>query len=460
MTKKERKKRSFQLVKGMKDILPEEQKYWKFIYDLVEEQASKFGFKRINVPMVEETQLFSRSVGQATDIVEKEMYSFIDKGGENISLRPEFTAGIARAYIEHGMLNLPQPVKLFTWGPCFRYDRPQAGRYRQFYQYNFEIIGEKDPVADAQIIQIAYSINKLVNLPTVIQINSIGCPLCRPDYEQVLKDYFKKHRSKLSEISQKRLNKNTLRILDSKDKADQPIIENAPQQVDHLCDECKNHFIQVLEYLDELEVPYALNPTIVRGLDYYNRTTFEVTVLEDDESNKEQSRQTALGGGGRYDDLIELVGGRPTPAVGFASGMERLIMQLKEKDFKIPNFPAPQIFLAQLGPEARRRALTLFEELYKAGFKIREAFSKDGLKPQLETADRLGAKLCLILGQKEIIDGTVMIRDMDGGIQEIVDCKKVIPELHKRLDKLALISEKKDKKESETEKDQSEKKFD
>ncbi|KKT06070.1 MAG: Histidine-tRNA ligase [Parcubacteria group bacterium GW2011_GWA2_43_17] len=436
--KKEKKTRSFQLVKGMKDILPDDQKYWQYISQLAETLAVKYGFSRIDIPLVEDTQLFTRSVGQATDIVEKEMYSFIDKGGENISLRPEFTAGIARAYIEHGMINLPQPVKLYSIGPCFRYDKPQSGRYRQFHQLNFETIGDADPVTDAQIILIAYKINEMLNLPVIMQVNSVGCPQCRPDYELVLKDYFKKYRNKLSEVSQKRLLKNPLRILDSKEDLDQTIIEGAPQQVDHLCEECKNHFIKVLEYLDELEVPYALNPTIVRGLDYYTRTTFEVTTVEDAE-NGDKSRQIALGGGGRYDKLYESLGGRETPVVGFAAGIERLIGQIKEKDLKVPALPQAEIFLAQLGTEARRKALVLFEELYRAGFKVTEAFSKSGIKPQLEMADRLGAKLCLIVGQKEIIDGTVMIRDMDGGIQEVVDYKKIVPELRKRLEKMAVV---------------------
>ena len=437
--KKEKKTKSFQLVKGMRDTLPEDQKYWRHINNLVDQLAEKYGFSRIDTPMVEDTQLFTRSVGQTTDIVEKEMYSFVDKGGENISLRPEFTAGIARAYIEHGMVDQPQPVKLYSFGPCFRYDKPQSGRYRQFHQLNFETIGDSDPVTDAQIILIAYKINEMLNLPVIIQINSVGCPVCRPDFEQVLKDYLKKSKNKLSDISQQRLNKNPMRILDSKEDSDQEIIAGAPQQVDHLCEECKNHFIKVLEYLDELEVPYALNPTIVRGLDYYTKTTFEIMTVEETESEGKK-RQTALGGGGRYDKLYETIGGRETPVVGFASGIERLILQIKEKDLKVPVSPVADIFLAQLGLEARRKALVLFEELHQAGFKVAEAFSKSGVKPQLEIADRLGTKLCLIIGQKEMIDGTVMIRDMDGGIQEVVDYKKVIPELRKRLAKMVVLN--------------------
>ncbi len=429
------KVKQFQLVRGMKDILPDEQKYWKHIYSLVDTLAKEYGFFRIDLPLVEATSLFSRSVGQGTDIVDKEMYSFIDKGGEDITLRPEFTAGIARAYIEHGMLDQPQPIKLYTTGSCFRYDRPQSGRYRQFYQINFEIIGEADSITDAQIIQIAFKLNQLVGLDVVMQVNSIGCADCRPEYEKVLKDYFKKYKTKLSELSKTRLTKNPLRILDSKEKEDQEIITNAPQQVDYLCEACKNHFIQVLEYLDEVDVPYALNPKIVRGLDYYNRTTFEIMPLSDEESGQ----QSALGGGGRYDGLIELLGGRPTPAVGFASGIERLILQIKDKDLKVPVDEGVDVFLAQLGIEARKKSMSLFEELKNAGFKIQEGFSKNGLKSQLELANKLKAKLTVILGQKEILDGTVMIRDMEGGIQEIVDYKKIIPELQKRLEKSKTI---------------------
>jgi histidyl-tRNA synthetase len=329
------------------------------------------------------------------------------------------------------MLNLPQPIKLYSFGPLFRYDKPQAGRFRQFHQFNFEIIGEQDAICDAQIILVAYKILQELNLSAVVQINSIGCSTCRPDYENVLKDYLKRYRSKLSEISQKRLSKNPLRILDSKEKEDQEIIKEAPQQIDNLCETCRDHFIQVLEYLDELEIPYALNYRIVRGLDYYCRTTFEIWPPEE-----EQSGQTALAGGGRYDGLIELLGGRATPAVGFAGGVERLINLIKEQKVKIPELKKPEIFLAQLGLEARKRALTLFEELYSAGLKVAEGMTKSGLKSQLELANKLGAKYTLIIGQKELIDGTIMIRDMEGGVQEVIDIKKVVPEIHKRLEKL------------------------
>jgi len=427
---KELKKKRFQLVKGMRDILPDEQIFWFHIENVVKQVADKYGYHRISTALLESTELFKRSVGTTSDIVEKEMYSFEDKGGENVSLRPEFTAGIARAYIEHGMFNLPQPIKLYSFGPCFRYDKPQAGRLRQFHQFNFEVIGEADAICDAQIILLTYKIYQALNVPVVVQINSIGCPECRPEYETVLKDYLKKFRSKLSELSQKRLNKNSLRILDSKEEVDQAIIKDAPQQVDYLCERCKDHFIQVLEYLDELEIPYALNFKVVRGLDYYTRTTFEIWPEESD-----QGRMIELGGGGRYDGLMEQLGGRPTPAIGFAAGVERLINIMKEKNIKVAEPAKPDVYLAQLGAESRKRALSLFEEMYDVGIKVTEGLARSGLKAQLELANKLGVKYTLILGQKELIDGTIMIRDMEGGIQEVVDAKKVINEVQKRLEK-------------------------
>jgi len=433
--KPEGKKKTFQLVKGMKDILPVDARYWNYVSNLAEKFASTYGFGRIETPVVENIDLFVRSIGQATDIVEKEMYAFTDQGGDRLGLRPENTAGVIRAYIEHGMQTVPQPVKLFYIGSMFRHDKPQAGRYRQFSQIGFEVIGEPEPIIDAQIILIAYKFCQAAGFNCTMQVNSIGCSDCRPNYEQELKDYFKRVKGKLSELSQIRLIKNVLRILDSKEEEDLPLIAGAPQQVDFLCEGCKNHFIQVLEYLDDLEIPYALNPRIVRGLDYYNRTTFEIWI-----NDEEVGRQSALGGGGRYDGLVELLGGQPTPAVGFALGVERFINQIKETDHKVPENPKPEIFLAQLGLEARKKALKLFEGLTQAGIRVAENLSKSGLKPQLEMADRLGVQFTLILGQKEIVDNTIMIRDMENGIQEVVDFEKAIIEIKKRLSK-AVVNE-------------------
>ena len=433
MSKKEIKKRKFQLVRGMKDILPEDQRYWNFIRNKVDELAALYGFGRIDTPILEASDLFVRAVGQTTDIVEKEMYSFVDQGEDKLALRPENTAGVVRAYIEHGMLNLPQPVKLYYFGPMFRREKPQSGRYRQFWQFGFEVIGEKDAAADAQVILLSYKVYQNIGLLSMVQINSIGCSACRPEYVNQLKDYFKKNKNKLSEISRERLLKNPMRILDSKEKEDQEIVAQAPQQIDFLCEDCRNHFIQVLEYLDELEIPYALNPTIVRGLDYYSKTAFEVWSTEE-----EVARQSALGGGGRYDGLMEMLGGLPTPAVGFAGGCERLINQIKENDIKVLANHQPKIFLAQLGPDAKKKMMVLYEKILTAGIAAAENFSKNGLKQQLEQADKLGVKFTLILGQKELVDGTIMIRDMENGNQEIVDFQKIVSEIQKRLSKSAV----------------------
>lgn len=431
------KKRPIQAIKGMRDVLPDEQRYWRFINESVEKLAVQYGYKRIDTPIVEETDLFVRSIGTTTDIVEKEMYSFKDKGEDNLTLRPEMTAPIIRAYIEHGMVNLPQPVKLYYFGQCFRREKPQAGRYRQFFQYGFEVIGEEDPVVDAQLIHLAYRLYAKLNVKIGVHINCIGCNECRPDYLKAFKEYLRKHRNNLSELSKKRLLKNALRILDSKEAEDQEIIKEAPQQVDYLCEACKKHFISVLEYLDELEVPYNLNHTIVRGLDYYSRTTFEVFA-----EGGEDGRQTALCGGGRYDGLVEQMGGLPTPAVGFAGGVERFINLLKDTDTKVNDYSKPVVFVAQLGVEARKKALKLFEQLYAKNVPVAENMAKSGLKPQLEMANKLGVRYCLIIGQKEMVDGTVMIRDMEGGIQEIVDANKAVDEIVKRLEKLKAIENK------------------
>jgi len=426
----EKFKKPPQLLRGMKDILPDIQDVWDFTKAEVDHLAQDYGYARIDTPLLEETSLFARSVGENTDIVEKEMFSFIDKGGDHISLRPEGTAGIARAYIEHGMLNQPQPVRLYYWGPFFRYDRPQAGRYRQFYQFGFEAIGDEQPIIDAQLIVVCFSLYKKIGVPVVIQINSVGCKTCRKEYEQLLIDYLNPRKKFLCEDCKRRIQKNTLRILDCKNPECRELMQDAPQIVDHLDEECKDHFVKVLEYLDEAEVAYNLNPYLVRGLDYYTRTTFEIYP-----EGKENDSQATLGGGGRYDDLIELLGGRPTPACGFASGVERLILNIKEKEIIIPTAPKPDVFVAQLGESAKKKALKLVEELRQKKIKVASNFSKDGLKNQLSLASKLGVKISLILGQKEILDRTVLIRDMESGSQEVVDFNRVYEELKKKMEK-------------------------
>ncbi|MFZ5363868.1 MAG: histidine--tRNA ligase [Patescibacteria group bacterium] len=424
------KTRVFQTLRGMKDLLPGEYKYWHLIRSRAENFSNNYGYDFIETPILEETGLFNRAVGGETDIVGKEMFTFIDRGGENVCLRPEATASIARAYVQHGMINLPQPVKFFYYGPMFRHERPQAGRLRSFHQFGFESLGDGNAVIDAEIIFLTYNLIQSLGLKTNVQINSIGCSKCRESYKNKLVNYYRDRRSSLCEECKKRLVKNPLRILDCKEAGCDSLKEGAPQIVDYLCDDCKNHFVQVLEYLDDAAVPYNLNPYLVRGLDYYTKTVFE---FFSEENVATGQKSEALGGGGRYDNLVEILGGRPTPACGVALGVERLILKIKENNVEIPPLAAPDIFLAQLGEQARKKSFALIEDLRRAGFYITHGLTKEGLKKQLEIANKLGARYALLLGQKEVLDGTIIIRDMEGGSQEIVDFVKIVQEMKKKL---------------------------
>ncbi len=418
-----------QSVRGMRDLLPVDQHYWRRVRVLAEEIATAYGFERIDTPLVEETSLFIRGVGRSTDIVEKELYAWETPGGENVALRPEGTASVVRAFVQHGMLNQPQPVKLWYEGPMFRYDRPQAGRFRQFYQLGFEVLGDADPVIDAQLIVMGWSFLKSLGLDATVRVNSLGSPESRLNYKNALVAYFRSKRAKLSDEDKKRLLKNPLRLLDSKDPAIQELKAEAPQIVDWLDEDSKAHFMRVLEYLDEVGVPYQLDPYLVRGLDYYGKTVFEWYAAGDDQ----ELAQTALGGGGRYDGLIEQLGGRPTPAAGFSFGLDRLVSRLKDTQPSSTIGLKHDVFLAQLGEMGRKKALALFEEFREAGILVGEAFSKPNIKHQMEIANRRSAKWVVVIGQKEVLDGTAIIRDMDAGSQEIVDVKKAVHEIKKKL---------------------------
>jgi histidyl-tRNA synthetase len=425
------KKPKFSSPTGMHDILPGDQKYFQKIYNISENIANFYGFQKIETPILEETELFSKGTGGSTDIVQKQMYSLRTKGGVFLTLRPEFTPGIVRAYIENGMQNLPQPVKLYSIGPLFRHESPQAGRYRQFHQFNLEVFGEESPVIDAQIVQIFYNILKELKLKNlIIEINSIGDSQCRPYYKKLLVSYLKSREQSLCLNCRRRLRENPLRILDCKEEKCQRVTSLAPQIIDHLCDECHQHFKEVLEFLDELELPYRLNPYLVRGLDYYTKTVFEI--YEETEAGQAQG---ALVAGGRYDALVKLLGGRDTPASGAAAGIERIIAALKTKGGKFPSRPGPKIYLAQLGNMAKRKSLRLMEEFRKAKIEVAESFGRDSLKTQLNKADKVGAKYTLILGQKEALEGTIIIRDMKIGRQETVKLGKVVREIKKRFKK-------------------------
>lgn len=421
--------------RGFYDILPEENEYWRKFRGLAEEILSAYGFAEITTPILEYTSLFKRTLGDTSDVVSKEMFSFTDRSRDSVTLRPEFTAGISRAYIEHGMFNRPQPLKLWSFGPLFRYDRPQAGRQRQFHQLDLEIIGSIQPAADAEIIFLSHLICCRAGLEANIQINSLGSPESRREYLKILKEYYRAKKRLLCDDCKERLGRNPLRLLDCKQPGCLEPKKDAPQLVDNLDEESKRHFVKVLEYLDESEVPYVLNPYIVRGLDYYNRTAFEILPAAPLAATEEEAGRIALGGGGRYDGLIETLGGRPTPAIGMAFGVERLLTEVKRAN---PDWVAkekPKVFLAQLGEEAAKRSFSLFEKLRASGIKTAANFAKEGLKTQLELADKLGVAFAVILGQKELLDGTIIIRDMENGMQEVVDSAKIDEELKKRLAK-------------------------
>lgn len=430
-------KERFQKVRGMTDILPSEQKYWSYVISNFEKLAQLSGFKKISLPIVEPTSLFEKGTGQDTDIVRKEMYTFLDKSGQSVSLRPELTPSVVRVYLEEGMSSKIQPVKLYYIEPAFRYERPQAGRYRQFWQLGLEAIGEADPSVDAEIILISFRFLENLGLRNfTLQINSLGDQKCQPKFREELIDYYTGRIDQACPTCKERFFRNPFRLLDCKEKECQKLIERSPQIVDFLCQECKEHFQKVLDYLDTLNIPYNFNPYLVRGIDYYTKTVFEVwpSFARASEGKPEkEGGQNALGGGGRYDNLVELLGGKPTPACGVSFGMERIIQKLKEGKIKIPQKVEASVFVVQLGEGAKKKALALLDILRSAGIGAVADLSKENIKSQLRLASRLGISLTLILGQKEVIDETVIIRDMSSGVQEIVQFKNVISELKKRL---------------------------
>lgn len=422
---------SLMLVRGMKDILPPQSGLWQRAQRIAQNLSDAYGFEYFATPIVEAASLFVRAVGRGTDVVDKEMYLLEDRDGGKLALRPEMTASVVRAYIMHGLQQLPQPVKIWNFGPLFRYDRPQAGRQRQFHQFDFETLGEKSPVIDAELIAVAYNFCRDLGLETVVRVNSLGTPADRENYLVELVGYLRTKRAYLCEDCKKRLVKNPMRVLDCKEEGCVNVLTEAPQIVDWLSEESKGYFMSVLEYLDELSIPYVLTPTLVRGLDYYTHTVFELY----EENIVNETAQMALGGGGRYDLLVEQLGGQPTPAAGFALGAERLMLALERKPVgEVVAKTGNSVFFAQLGEQARRRALFLLEEMRRDGITVQHNLAKSSLKAQLELANKNGATHTLILGQKEVQDGTVLIRNMESGIQEIVDQKKIKTALRRILD--------------------------
>ncbi len=425
----------FQSPTGMHDILEDDYGYYEKINTVVENIAGSYSFKRIETPILEQRELFSKGIGLSTDIVKKEIFTLRTKGGNYLALRPEGTAPIVRAYIEHGMKNLPKPVKLWHSGPYFRHEKPQSGRFRQFWQFGLEILGEESSAIDAEIVQIAYSIFKDLKIKNIgIEVNSIGASCCRPYYKKLLVSYLRSRAGNLCVNCKRKVKENPLRILDCKQEKCQKISSEAPQTIDHLCSDCRKHFKEFLEFLDELELPYNLNPHLVRGLDYYTRTVFEFFVQE---KKKDSSELTtiALAGGGRYDDLVKLLGGKPTPAVGIAGGIDRIILLMKERALKPAQKPKPKVFLAQLGNLAKRKTLKLAEEFRKAKIPFYSSLGRDSLSVQLNIANKIGVQYSLIFGQKEALANSIIIREMKTGKQQEVDLVKVVNEIKKKIKK-------------------------
>lgn len=452
------KKEMIRSPKGMHDMLPNDLRYIHYLSDVLRDVASYYGFAEIQTPHLEHTDLFVRPLGESSDVVQKEMYTLRTKGGDSLTLRPEGTAAIMRAYAEHGMVSWPQPVKLFYEGSFFRHENPQRGRFREFRQFGLEVLGEQDPVMDALIIKIFYQAFKEIGFKNVlIHINSIGNKECRPIHRKELTNYFKKKQNYLCKDCKRRLKENPLRILDCKVPGCAEIGAQAPQMIDYLCDGCKTHFKGVLEFLDESGIPYTLDNLLVRGFDYYSKTVFEIfleeepaakeekpttpVVEEDGKEKKEVEKEEkiekapgiALAGGGRYDDLMALLGQRPLPAVGGGLGMERVTHEMKRLGLGPKPEQSPKVYVIQIGPAAKRRSFMLLDELRDAGIRADASLSRDNLKTQLNIAAKVGARVALIIGQKEAMDGTIIMRDMDEGVQETVLQSKLVEKLKAKL---------------------------
>ena len=402
----------FQAPRGTNDLLPQDQKYWRYIESKAVDLARQYGFGRIDTPVFEDANLFVRSVGEGTDIVEKEMYTFEDRGGDQVTLRPEGTAPVCRAYLEHGMHNLPQPVRMYYFCPVFRYERPQAGRFREHHQFGVEVLGDADPSVDAEVIELAWRLMLSLGLKdTSLLVNSIGDTECRPAYVGELKNYYQGHESKLCAECRQRLDRNPLRLLDCKVETCRALGDEAPRSSDNLCQACQDHWSSLRGYLNAVAIPYEIDHRLVRGLDYYRRTVFEIQPLEG-------GAQSTICGGGRYDGLIESLGGRSTPGIGFATGMERLALNLERGGVEVPDEPSPKYLVANVGDAARPAALELAARLRANGVGAILSSGSRGLRGQMRQANALGIPYTAILGDDEIEQGVVMIRDMQASTQE------------------------------------------
>lgn len=401
--------------KGTMDILPDISYKWQYIEKEIQKICKEFGVKEVRTPVFEHTELFQRGVGDTTDVVEKEMYTFNDKGDRSITLRPEGTASAVRSFIEHGMFNNPQPTKLYYNISAYRYEKPQAGRYREFHQFGVEYFGTQSPTADAEMISLPWTLYKRLGLTNLtVNINSIGCPKCRKEYNEKLKAYLKPHFDELCDTCKNRYERNPMRIMDCKSDICKGIVKNAPLLIDCICDECRDHFEKVKSYLDAMDIAFEIDPYIVRGLDYYTKTVFEITA-------KNEHSNGTICGGGRYDGLVEELGGNPTPACGFALGMERLLLTMEEQGVEIPQTDRGDIFVGNIGEDSGIFAQKLVLDLRNLGIKADRDHLARSVKAQMKFANKLDSKYSVILGDDEIATKKVKLKNMDEGIETEVD---------------------------------------
>ena len=398
-------------IKGTEDVLPRQSYRWQFVENIMREESRAYGFREMRTPVFERTELFARGVGQTTDVVQKEMYTFDTKGGESVTLRPEGTACAARAVLEHALENEGLPIKASYFVSCYRYEKPQAGRLREFHQFGIEEFGTQSPVADAEIICLAQSVLDRLGLSNVhLELNSIGCPECRAKYNQALREYFSQYKEQLCPTCLTRLEKNPMRLLDCKSPEDHKIAEGAPKITDYICKECEEHFAEVKKYLDAAGVEYTVNPTIVRGLDYYTKTVFEfVTDCI--------GAQGTVCGGGRYDGLIEELGGKHMPSLGFAMGLERILLVMDAQGIEIPQPEPCALYIATMGDGAKQKAFSLLRQVRECGLAAETDVVGRGLRAQMKYADKIGAKYSLVLGDNEIAENKAKLKNMDSGEQ-------------------------------------------
>lgn len=418
-------------VRGTQDILPKDSYKRRFIEDTMLNEASLYGFKEIRTPVFEHTELFDRGVGDGTDIVQKEMYTFNDRGGRSLTLKPEGTVSAARLMLEHGLFNDVLPIKLMYITPCYRYEKPQSGRYREFYQFGVEMFGSGAPAADAEIICLAKTLfDRLGISDLTLEINSIGCPICRKNYLVALKKYFYEYKDNLCKTCIDRLERNPMRIIDCKVPECQRISQNAPNIIDFLCDDCSAHFDAVQKYLNGSKIEYKINPKIVRGLDYYTKTVFEFV------SQADSQRSLVCGGGGRYDGLIEEIGGPFMPAVGFGVGMERLLLLMESQKIDIPKPEPCNLFIAAIGEAANLKSFELAKTLREASFYAEVDVEQRGLKAQLKYANKINARFCLVIGDSELEKGMAEIKDMNSGekFEVSLDHKRFVEEFMRLFD--------------------------